>query len=159
MEKRLTSKQNLFVSEYLIDLNATQAAIRAGYKGTRARQTASRMVTNGNIKVEIDKRIKEREEKTGITAEYVLTSLQEIAVRCMQKNPVVDSDGVVVLYKFDSSGANKALELLGKHLGLFTERLKIEGDGKGKRDYTNDELRAIITEGSSNTTPETARSS
>ena len=122
MEK-LTDKQMKFCEEYLIDLNATQAAIRAGYSETSARQLASEMLTKHNIQDYIAQRQAELREKTLISTEWVVKRLKEISDRCMQAEPVMirTEDGMVESgeYKFDSSGANKATELLGRHIGIF----------------------------------------
>ena len=122
MEK-LTDKQMKFCDEYLIDLNATQAAIRAGYSETSARQLASEMLTKHNIQDYIAERQAALREKTLISTEWVVNRLKEISDRCMQAEPVMirTEDGMVESgeYKFDSSGANKATELIGRHIGIF----------------------------------------
>jgi len=122
MEK-LTDKQMKFCEEYLIDLNATQAAIRAGYSETSARQLASEMLTKHNIQDYIAERQAALREKTLISTEWVINRLKEISDRCMQAEPVMirTEDGMVESgeYKFDSSGANKATELIGRHIGIF----------------------------------------
>ena len=116
---QLSNKQARFCEEYLIDLNATQAAIRAGYSVNSAGA-----IGNENLqKPEIAERIQElqayRSDATGISSDYVLKSLYAVAERCMGDE------------KFEAAGANKSLELLGKHLGLFTEKLQVTGDGGG----------------------------
>ena len=73
--------------------------------------------------------MEERSKRTEIDADYVLTSLKEVADRCLQATPVmVKGEGGKMVksgeYRFDSSGANRALELLGKHLKLFTDMLE-----------------------------------
>jgi phage terminase small subunit len=126
---KLTAKQESFVREYLIDLNATQAAIRAGYSEATAKEMGYENLTKPHIKGKIDKAINERSEKLQISAEYVLSSLKEVAERCMQATPVYDSDGEPTgEYRFEHSGANKALELLGKHLKLFTDKVEQSGE-------------------------------
>lgn len=74
----LNPKQSAFVDEYLIDLNATQAAIRAGYAKNNAHVTASRLLSNDKIKVELTKRKQLRAERTKVDADYVLHRLSEI---------------------------------------------------------------------------------
>lgn len=129
----LNPKQARFVDEYLIDLNGTQAAIRAGYSAKTAEQQATRLLRNAQISAAVDAGKAERSEKVGVTAKYVLENLQEVVERCMQRAPVlgpfgaqaVDDEGRAV-WKFDAKGSIGALELLGKHLGLFVDRVKLE---------------------------------
>ena len=134
----LPPRQRRFVEEYLIDLNGKQAAIRAGYKERSAEVHASRLLRNAKVKSAVEYLKAIRVEKTGVDAEWVLTRLRTVAERCMQSRPVLDRRGEpvsvegpdgkdVAAWTFDASGANRALELLGKHVGLFVERVKVEG--------------------------------
>lgn len=75
----LSRMQKLFVKEYLVDLNATQAAIRAGYSAKTAEQQASRLLTNVKVQVEIDEAINKRSKRTEITADMVLQRWWDIA--------------------------------------------------------------------------------
>lgn len=77
-QKPLTPKQALFVREYLIDLNATQAAIRAGYSEKTAGQQGERLLKNVEIAEAIEKGKAERIERVEIDADYVLKRLVEI---------------------------------------------------------------------------------
>lgn len=132
-------KQEKFCREYLIDNNGTQAAIRSGYSKKTANEQASRLLANVNVASRVRELRGEQEERTEITADFVIQSLKEVALRCMTNKPVmewdyeakqqvqkVDEDGKGV-YEFDSQGANRALELLGKHKGIF------EVDNKQKK--------------------------
>lgn len=132
----LTPKQRRFCAEYLIDLNATQAAIRAGYSKHTAKSQGQRLLTYVDIKAEVGTKTKKQVEKVDISAEYVLSSLKEVAERCRTAVPVMVREGRKLVQKideetgegvweFDSSGANRALELLGKHLAIFTDRLEV----------------------------------
>lgn len=131
----LTEKQRLFISEFLVDRNGTQAAIRAGYSKRTANEQSVRLLANISVKKKIEELIAGQEKRTLITADYVLNSLKEVADRCMQKTPVmvkigknlvqkVDEKGEGV-WEFDSSGACRALELLGKNKRLFIEKIDL----------------------------------
>lgn len=127
-EKKLTPKQDRFCREYVIDCNGTQAAIRAGYSPKTANEQASRLLAN----VSVSRRVHELQgkvaEKCEITAEYVLNGLREVAERCMEAKPVLDREGHETgEFTFNPSGANKAFELLGKYLKLFTDKHETEG--------------------------------
>ena len=72
------------------------------------------------------------EKKTEITQEWVLNNLKKVFERCMQEEEVCDKEGNFLgVFEFEHAGANKSLELLGKHLGLFADRIKLGGDEKG----------------------------
>ena len=124
----MTGKQNVFVQEYLKDMNATQAAIRAGYSAHTAYSIGQRLLSNVEISQAIDAAMSERSERAKLTADYVLQNLHEIAQRCMQKSPVmvkgeqaIDDEGRH-LWTFDAKNALRALELIGKHMGMFSDK-------------------------------------
>jgi phage terminase small subunit len=130
----LNAKQQRFVEEYLLDLNATQAAIRAGYSAKTAAEQASDLLRNPKVAVAVEAGKAKRSQKVGVTAEYVLENLQEVTERCMQRAPVLGSFGQQVtdeegraVWKFDAKGAIGALGLLGKHLGMFTDKVEHSG--------------------------------
>jgi phage terminase small subunit len=133
MADKLTDKQKRFIEEYLVDLNATQAAIRAGYSKKTANEQASRLLTNVNISARIKERQQELSAKTELTQEWVLEHLKEVVAKSMQEVEVekwdYESKSMVGTgeYVFDSKGANRALELIGKHLGMFTDKVDITG--------------------------------
>ena len=124
----LNAKQARFVAEYLKDLNATQAAVRAGYSAKTAYSQGHDLLKKPEISEAVTKGTAKVCAKAEVSAEYVLSSLLNIAERCQQEVPVYRKEnGELVAtgeYEFDSSGANKALELLGKHLALFTDRVE-----------------------------------
>ena len=105
---KLTLKQRLFVSEYLIDLNATQAAIRAGYSKKTAGQIGDENLKKPQIATAIQESMSERAERAEISSELVIQGLLRLIRRC-------EADGE----EFDASQAIRGYELLGKHLGLF----------------------------------------
>ena len=135
--KKLTPKQDTFCQEYLKDLNATQAAIRAGYSEATAQEQSSRLLSNVMVKERVQALMDERKKRTEITADYVLTKIQETVERCSQAVPVFewnpDSKAMERTgeWKFEHTGVLKGCELLGKHLKLFTEKHEHTGkDGQ-----------------------------
>ncbi len=133
----LNDKQQRFVEEYLIDLNATQAAIRAGYSVDTARQIGSENLSKPDIVDAIAEAKAARSEATKIDAAYVLRQAVKLHERCMQEvKPVTDPRGQQVMdgdgnavFAFNTTGAAKALELIGKHIDVsaFEERIKHSG--------------------------------
>lgn len=129
---KLNAKQEMFCKEYLVDLNATQAAIRAGYSERTASATASRLLANVNVLARVKELKAKRAEELELDAYWVLKRLKDISDRAMQAEPVMTFDpalGELVEtgeYQFDSTGANKATELIGKHIGMFDPRLPLQ---------------------------------
>jgi phage terminase small subunit len=104
---KLTAKQQAFCEEYLLDLNATQAAVRAGYSAKTARQVGSQNLSKLVIAEYIAESMKKRSKKTEIDAAWVLAKSVILHNRCM-----VEGD------EFSPSGAGKALDLIGKHIDV-----------------------------------------
>ncbi len=126
----LTPKQRRFVEEYLVDLNATQAAIRARYSERTAQEQGSRLLSKAMVQVAVAKAMAERSRRTKITSDYVLAGLQEIAERTMQRVPVLDRLGNETgQWTFKAGAATRAFELMGKHLGMFVDRHEHSGPG------------------------------
>lgn len=127
----LTDKQKQFCNEYLKDLNATQAAIRAGYSQKTANRIASENLSKLDIQIYIQKLQEGIAKRNQISQDEIVQDLIEIKNRCMQNVPVMYFDKVAKewkhegaeygepLYKFDSQGATKALDLLGKITGAY----------------------------------------
>ena len=131
MAAKLTSKQQAFCEEYLVDLNATQAAIRAGYSAHTAKEMGCENLSKPNIADLIANLKAERSAKTELNARWVLDRLKIVHDRCMQEEAVTDAEGRTGEYKFEHSGANRSLELIGKHLAMFTEKKELSGPGGG----------------------------
>lgn len=118
MASKLTAKQQAFCEEYMIDLNATQAAKRAGYGEKNAKQQGTENLANPSIQEELARLKSERSERTEITADEVLRDIVTIKDTCIKNGK--------------SNPALKALEMLGRHLGLFpTSKLELTGVGGG----------------------------
>jgi phage terminase small subunit len=140
----VTPKQSRFIEEYLIDRNGTQAAIRAGYSKKTANEQASRLLANVNIKAILAEKEQKLQEKVEITQEYILKNLKNIAdfnQRIITKKTTKakggeDNTDLVVEESveermIDANAAIRSSELLGKHLGMFTEKVEVTGkDGK-----------------------------
>ena len=133
---KLTDKQTAFVREYLVDLNATQAAIRAGYSERTASRIGPQLLGKTWVREAIEKAQAKRARRVEVTQDYVLSNLVEVVERTMQRAPVLDRKGEQVtdeegraVWMFDAKSANRALELLGKHLGIFADKVKAEVSG------------------------------
>ena len=143
----MTPKQLRFVAEYLIDLNATAAARRAGYGGTdeALRVTASRMLTKPNVSDAINVAMEERGQRTKVTADRVLLEIERMALidvcefvdvkspADLAKMPAKHRQAVVG-WSWDKCGnfvlkfaKESALSLLGRHHKLFTEVIEHKG--------------------------------
>jgi phage terminase small subunit len=119
----LTEQQKTFADQYLIDLNATQAAIRAGYASISARSQASVFLTNPEISKYIKDKRTEISANTQLDIEWALNRYKDISDRCMQAEPVMIFDGEQWVesgeYKFDGMAAKAATDSIVKILGGF----------------------------------------
>lgn len=156
---KLTDKQQCFVDEYLIDLNATQAAIRAGYSAKTADQQGSRMLANVKVKQAVAEKQAQRSKRTGVNQDRVVLELAKVAFAKM--TDIVDSKGRIkedaspddlaciesIKYKESDNeyGGSverevkiasklKALELLGKHLGMWSDKFNVTVEKSEKLD-------------------------
>ena len=128
----LTRKQELFCQEYIVDYNGTKAAIRAGYEERSARQMASRMLAKDNIRSRVRELQAEQVKRLAVSQDYVVQQLVSVYKKCSEPEQVMEWDGeaheymATGKYTFDSKGANKALELLGKHLGMYQDKVSVD---------------------------------
>lgn len=125
----LTNKQQCFVQEYLVDLNGTQAAIRAGYSPKTAQPQSARLLSKAMVKAAVEEGLAKRAEKSELSGGWVIRRLRKIFKMAMVGNPVFDKVGCECGRRPDLSAANRALELLGRHLGMFVDRKEIAGPG------------------------------
>lgn len=129
-------KRLRFIEEYMVDLNGTQAAIRAGYSPNSAQQQAHDLLMNPLVAAEVARRMKEAEAQAKYDKDYVINNLLEIVERCMQRAPVMVRDGKEFVqamdeegrhvWQFNDKGANKALEMLGRHIAMFKDKVEVE---------------------------------
>ncbi|WP_352420746.1 terminase small subunit [Proteiniborus sp.] len=150
---RLTAKQKRFIEEYLIDLNATQAAIRAGYSPDTAYSIGSENLKKPEIRARVDKAIAERSKRTGINQDRILIELARIgllnpdnvvnfgsatvkaeateddlaAIASVKVKTIPMEDGDMVEREVRFHDKIKALELAGKHLGMFKDKVEVSG--------------------------------
>ncbi len=132
---KMTAKQKRFCDEYLIDLNATQAAIRAGYSEKNARNIASENLAKPNIKQYIDERMAEKESELIADQNEVLKYLTSV-MRGESASEVVVVEGIgdgcsearAMQKAPDEKERLKAAELLGKRYGLYTEKIDADID-------------------------------
>ncbi|GAC43331.1 phage terminase [Paenibacillus popilliae ATCC 14706] len=151
----LTAKQQRFADEYLIDLNATQAAIRAGYSPKTAKEIGSENLTKPNIRAYIDTRMAELSKRTGVNQERIIRELGRIAFvnasdvidiknATIRENASSEDTAAIASVKVKTSYSdtgemiereirfadkNKALELLGKRFGMWLDRQQVDVQG------------------------------
>ena len=140
----MNDKQKQFCEEYIIDLNGTQAAIRAGYSEKTANRIASELLSKLDIQEYIQNIKNKRSERVKYSQDELMRDILEVKNRCLQANPVLDKEGNETgIWKFDSNGANKALDMLAKHVGFY------ETDNKQKAFNISVNREAVEVEGNS----------
>ena len=176
MAKQLTPKQKLFVEEYLVDLNATQAAIRAGYKNP---DIGRQLITKNNVQEKIQERMHDREIRTEITQDKVLKELaaiafsngsdfakvitktgknkrgeeieyQDVELELTDRLPPEKKKAIAGI-KMGKNGIEvstcdkvKALELLGRHLGMWNDKLQVENQAEEEKVKKLDNIESIL---------------
>lgn len=166
----MTKKQKRFIEEYLVDLNATQAAIRAGYSPDTAKSIGNENLTKPDIRAHIDKAMAERSKRTGINADRVVQELAKIAlvnaIDVIDPTTATIKDGAlpedtaaiqsVKVKTFGEDGLEreikmadkiKALELLGKHLGMFKDKIELSGSLDSEKTKLDDLLQQMRGDG------------
>ena len=151
MMAKMTAKQQRFCDEYLISLNATQAAIKAGYSKKFAGQNADKILKNTNVRMYIDMRMEQKQKELIADQDEVMRYLSAVMRREMTESVVVtlnretskwipDEDGnmrkqtvkeeipEIVQIPAQLRDANKAAELLGKAYGIYTDRIEADVD-------------------------------
>ena len=163
---KLTAKQIRFVDEYMVDFNATQAAIRAGYKAKTAHVIGAENLRKPKIAEEIARRQKDLQRRTEVTQDRVVKELARIAfaniadyvhvetqtrtkddgtettyqivVLSETEDLSVDQRAALATVKQSVNGVEiklhdkiKALELLGRHIGMFNDKLSLSGTDGG----------------------------
>jgi phage terminase small subunit len=127
-KSNLTPKQELFCMEYLKDLNATQAAIRAKYSEKTAQEQSSRLLSNVMVQQFIQKQSSKKMKKLDVEAEDIIKSIIEIRDICAKTVKAQRKDGEEVESCVDASSAIKSNELLGKYIKMFTDKIELSGD-------------------------------
>jgi phage terminase small subunit len=130
----LTLKEQRFVDEYMVDLNATQAYVRAtGAENLKTAATEGwKLLRKPEVQAALAERRKELADKTKLDAEWVLRGLKENFERAMQAEPVRDRDGNPTgEYTYQGAVANKALELVGRHNKMFADKIEHTLSGAG----------------------------
>lgn len=116
---KLTPRQKMFCDEYIKDCNGRQAAIRAGYSKKTAAEMSHENLNKPHIAKYLTEIMTERSVETKIDAAWVLMSAKKVYDRCMQEEAVTDKEGHATgEYKFEHSGANAALGIIGKHIDV-----------------------------------------
>lgn len=132
---KLGPKMAQFVEEYLVDLNASAAVIRAGYKvkvdSGNHYKVAAELMNHPLVKRELETRMEERKERNAVTADYVIHKLVSIVEDTERGNP---------------QAALRGLELLGRHLGLYKDKQEISGPDGGAIELEKKEIKESVAD-------------
>ncbi len=109
----LNHRQQRFVEEFIVDLNATQAAIRAGYSVNAAHVTGCRLLSNDKVSEAIAAGKAELAERAGVSQDWVIERLKEVREASMERTKAGNAH--------NPAAANRSLELIGKHGGMWQE--------------------------------------
>lgn len=166
----MTKKQKRFIEEYLIDLNATQAAIRAGYSPDTAKAIGCENLTKPDIRAHIDRAMAERSKRTGVNADRIIMELAKIAfinaadvintkTATVKEDALPEDTAAIQSVKVKTFGEDglereikmadklKALELLGKHFGMFKDKVELSGGIDTEKTKLDDLLRQMRGDG------------
>lgn len=162
----MNKRQKAFVKEYLKDLNATQAAIRAGYAAKAAAAVASRLLRNVNVAESVKEALDKRSERCDLTADMVLAELRRVAFTHMGKLARWNASGVEfkdsdqlgeddlatvseITETTNQHGGSlkvkqydkvRALELIGRHLGMWNDKLELVDDDRPLEEMSDTDL-------------------
>ncbi|SCM82448.1 Terminase small subunit (modular protein) [uncultured Sporomusa sp.] len=166
---KLTPQQKRFCEEYMLDLNQTAAAIRAGYSPNSANEQASRLLANVNVRAYVDIMMAERSTRVGVSSDRVIRELARLsfsnpakvvaedgsildtateddlaAVSAIKVKKTTTKAGVTIEREVRFTDKNKSLELLARHLGMLVDKKQIDITSKIE-DYTDEErIRRIL---------------
>lgn len=134
-KNKLTPKQQLFVSEYMKTGNATEAAKRAGYacKSDHAFEVqGNRMLRNAEVLRALESRQKKRNDRLELEEDFELRKACKVLEMCMEPEKVYDMNGDPVedglghyVMRFDSKGANTAIQTIAKLRGKFVQKIQV----------------------------------
>lgn len=130
--RTLNLRQEAFARAYALNANATEAARTAGYSAHTAYAQGSRLLKDAEIMRRIAELITDTNERAVVSKEWVIAQLVTVYRKSLDGEPKVLRDGSIatddegkVIMEWSPTGANKALELLGRHLAMFTDRAEM----------------------------------
>lgn len=138
----LTPMQELFAEEYCVDLNTTNAAVRAGYSNN-SHSVNRKLMGNPAVIARIREIMAERAETLNVNQGWIVEQLLNVHRRCME-GTYIDKGEDMGKFKFDAPGAIKSLELIGKHIGMFSDKLVHEVVGKMSDEELIKKAKAIL---------------